>query len=59
MKKIKIFSTCFGLVVLFTNLYFQTTQEEYNYITKGYKIQLDSGLDMKKDRTLPTLRLWG
>jgi hypothetical protein len=26
----------------------QTTQEEYNFITKGYKVQLDSGLDMKK-----------
>jgi hypothetical protein len=26
----------------------QTTIEEYNYITKGYQIQLESGLDMKK-----------
>lgn len=26
----------------------QTTIEEYNYVTKGYKIQLESGLDMKK-----------
>lgn len=25
-----------------------TTQEEYNYVTKGYKIQIESGLDMKK-----------
>lgn len=25
-----------------------TTLEEYNYLTKGYKIQLESGLDMKK-----------
>lgn len=25
-----------------------TTQEEYNYVTKGYKIQLESGLDTKK-----------
>ncbi len=24
-----------------------TTQEEYNYLTKGYKIQVSSGLDMK------------
>jgi hypothetical protein len=24
-----------------------TTQEEYNYLTKGYKIQITSGLDMK------------
>lgn len=26
----------------------QTTQEEYNYITKGYKTQIEQGLDMKK-----------
>ncbi len=26
----------------------QTTQEEYNYVTKGYKVQVESGLDMKK-----------
>jgi hypothetical protein len=26
----------------------QTTDEEYNYLTKGYKIQTESGLDMKK-----------
>ena len=26
----------------------QTTEEEYNYMTKGYKIQVESGLDMKK-----------
>ncbi len=25
----------------------QTNIEEYNYLTKGYKIQLDAGLDMK------------
>jgi len=25
-----------------------TTMEEYNYITKGYKVQIESGLDMKK-----------
>lgn len=25
-----------------------TTMEEYNYMTKGYKIQIESGLDMKK-----------
>jgi hypothetical protein len=25
-----------------------TTIEEYNYLTKGYKIQIESGLDMKK-----------
>lgn len=32
-----------------TNTYLKpTTEEEYNYITKGYKIQIESGLDMKK-----------
>ena len=25
-----------------------TTGDEYNYITKGYKVQIESGLDMKK-----------
>lgn len=25
-----------------------TTVEEYNYLTKGYKVQIESGLDMKK-----------
>lgn len=28
--------------------YAQTTLEEYNYVTKGYQIQKESGLDMKK-----------
>ena len=26
----------------------QTTLEEWNYVTKGYQIQIESGLDMKK-----------
>jgi hypothetical protein len=29
-----------------------TTNEEYNYLTKGHKIQIESGLDMKKGYTL-------
>jgi len=40
----------------------QTTQEEYNYITKGYKIQIESGLDMKKGYSLyelhPSVLKW-
>jgi hypothetical protein len=32
-----------------------TTIEEYNYITKGYKIQIESGLDMKKGYTFKDL----
>lgn len=33
----------------------QTTEEEYNFITKGYKIQVESGLDMKKGYELVDL----
>ncbi len=29
-----------------------TTLEEYNYLTKGYSIQVESGLDMKKGYTI-------
>ena len=32
-----------------------TTEEEYNYLTKGYKIQVESGLDMKKGYSLVDL----
>jgi YHS domain-containing protein len=53
MKKIiLILITGFALN---TNIYAQdinppspTTEEEYNYVTKGYKVQTESGLDMKK-----------
>uniref|UniRef100_A0A0P6BAJ2 Uncharacterized protein n=1 Tax=Daphnia magna TaxID=35525 RepID=A0A0P6BAJ2_9CRUS len=30
----------------------QTTLEEYNYLSKGYKIQIESGLDMKNGYVL-------
>jgi hypothetical protein len=30
----------------------QTTTEEYNYLTKGYKTQIENGLDMKKGYAL-------
>jgi hypothetical protein len=33
-----------------------TTQEEYNYITKGYRIQIESGLDMKKGYTMKDIQ---
>lgn len=39
------------LILLFTTILkaqSQTTIEEYNYITRGYKDQLEKGLDMKK-----------
>jgi len=38
-------------LLLFTSAFCakaQTTLEEYNYVTKGYKVQIESGLDMKK-----------
>lgn len=35
-----------------------TTEEEFNYLTKGYAIQLSSGLDMKKGYTLKDLGNW-
>lgn len=44
MKKVKVTILWLLSVVL---LNAQTTEEEYNYLTKGYKIQLESGLDMK------------
>lgn len=44
MNKIKILLFLLLPVVSFA----QTTIEEYNYLTKGYKVQTESGLDMKK-----------
>lgn len=44
----------FSIILLFfaSNVFSQTTLEEWNYITKGYKIQIESGLDMKKGYVL-------
>ncbi len=41
-------SIAFALIVLSSEGHAQTTLEEYNYVTKGYKVQIESGLDMKK-----------
>ncbi|MFZ4796764.1 MAG: hypothetical protein ACOYMA_04675 [Bacteroidia bacterium] len=35
-------------LVAISSAYSQTTEEEFNYLTKGYQIQMESGLDMKK-----------
>ena len=49
MKKTIIFTSVIFLTSIFSSAIFgQTTLEEYNYITKGYKVQIESGLDMKK-----------
>lgn len=42
-----------------SRIHSQTTQEEYNYLTKGYKIQVESGLDVKKGYTIKDLGNWG
>lgn len=41
----------------FCKSFAQTTLEEYNYITKGYKIQIESGLDMKRGYELEKVRI--
>lgn len=45
---LKISFSTLSIFFLFFHGYAQTTIEEYNYLTKGYKIQQESGLDMKK-----------
>jgi len=39
-------------------LFSQTTQEEYNYLTKGYKDQIEKGQDMKKGYKISDLGTW-
>ncbi len=60
MKNFTKLTTTFLFALLFsvTNLFSQTTQEEYNYITKGYKVQIESGLDMKKGYSFVDLGNW-
>lgn len=58
-SKLLIPITLIVALLLTTKLFSQTTQEEYNYITKGYKVQMESGLDMKKGYTLIELGSWG
>lgn len=54
MKKILLL-----LIVLFVSTYSfsHTTEEEYSYVTKGLKIQIDGGLDMKKGYELKTVKV--
>jgi hypothetical protein len=51
MKKLLMVLIAFNSLLLFGQVSTQstpTTLEEYNYLTKGYKVQIESGLDMKK-----------
>ena len=57
MKKLSIFLILLLLSAIVS--FGQTTMEEFNYITKGYKVQIESGLDMKKGYTLEDLGEWG
>lgn len=52
MRKI-IFTITISLFSLAS--FAQTSLEEYNYVTKGYKVQIESGLDMKKGYELVSL----
>jgi len=47
-KTITFILIIISIIILSPNLNGQTTLEEYNFITKGYKVQIESGLDMKK-----------
>jgi len=51
----KILFTATFIIFIYNILLAQTSQEEYNYLTKGYKIQIESGLDMKKGYRLEDL----
>lgn len=49
MKRILLLTV---IVIMSITGYSQTTQEEYNYATKGLKAQYANGLDMKKGYTI-------
>ena len=52
-----ILAICFSMIACLA--FSQTTEEEYNYVSKGYKIQLESGLDMKKGYRFENVDSWG
>ncbi len=59
---LKIIKTAIFALFLATTAQAQTTQDEYNYITKGYKIELENiqnGLGGKRGYTWVDLGDWG
>lgn len=50
LKKLLVIAAFFASFNIYAQSFktLGTTLEEYNYITKGYKVQIQSGLDMKK-----------
>jgi len=47
-KTIILFAVVTSIGFFSPAIFGQTTLEEYNYVTKGYMVQIESGLDMKK-----------
>ena len=56
MKRIFLLFVTFVAYLYATS---QTTLEEYNYVTKGYKIQIESGLDDKVGYSWKDAGVWG
>ncbi len=52
-----IFVVAYSQNKVVTNIPESTTLEEFNYLTKGYKIQIESGLDMKKGYRLEDIHV--
>ncbi|MDI5888742.1 hypothetical protein [Flavobacterium yafengii] len=55
MKKFTLLLTLFTVFAYSQDKFNGTTLEEYNYMTKGYKIQVSSGLDVKKGYVITDL----
>lgn len=51
-NKFKLFLSLFAIIMYMKSGLAQTTLEEYNYLKKGYKTQVETGLDMKKGYNL-------
>lgn len=49
------FLSLLSLVLTFEVALSQTTNEEYNYVRKGLKIQLENGLDMKRGYSMESI----
>lgn len=52
----KAFFTLLLFFFISANIIGQTTQEEYNFITKGYRFTIDYGLDMKENYTMKFIK---
>lgn len=51
MKKLLLIAS----IAISTAIHAQTTQDEYNYCVKGYKLSLEAGTDLKQGYTVQTL----